>query len=446
MRQLSRRQLLQSTAAGLVLPALPKIIPAMDQPVFPHIHPRIAKFEQLAFGIFVHFGLYSLVGKGEWTMFSHGTPRDEYMKLMSRWSVPDFSGQKLAQLAKSAGAKYVTLTSRHHDGFSLYDTHGLSKWDVTKTPARRDIIRDFVDGCRSEGIVPCLYHTTLDWSDDRFKSDWKGYQQYLRDSVEIICSNYGELGAVWFDGNWSKPEADWELDALYSMIRKLQPETMIINNTGIGEEGKLVHSEIDAVTFERGRATRVSPNKLTNKYITGEMCHTANYHWGIATRDFNMLSPASVIEELCRARAVEANFLMNLGPTGTGAIPDYEQAMFEVVGKWVDLHGGSNNPIYRGKPKDINGEDDDFGLIVNNEAYLFIFDLTATADPRASGTNSRGPGPRKFTGLPPTYVNARWLDSGEELKLEHENGSSVLHATKYPYGTNTVVRIAHLTQ
>lgn len=444
MRHFTRRQIFQSTAAGLITSKFPELSFAMHQQSIPSASTRVKKFEELAFGIFVHVGLYSLVGKGEWTMFSHGTPRDEYMKLMSNWSVPDFSGRKLAQLAKSAGAKYITLTSRHHDGFSLYDTHGLCKWDVTKTPAGRDIVKDFVDGCRAEGIVPCLYHTTLDWSDDRFKSDWKGYQKYLRDSVEIICSNYGELGAVWFDGNWSKPEADWELDALYSMIRKLQPETMIINNTGIGEEGKLVHPEIDAVTFERGRPTPINRAGMS-KYVTGEMCHTANYHWGVATRDFNMLSPASVIEELCRARSAGSNFLMNLGPTATGAIPPYEKAMFEVVGNWVALHGGNQNPIYRGTPQVISGEDDDFGLLLGDNAYLFVFDITATADPRASGTNARGSGPRNFQHIPEKFTKAEWVDSGEALKFERSADSATLTATKYPYGTNTVVRIAKLS-
>ena len=173
--------------------------------------PRVQQFESMAFGIFVHFGLYSLLKKGEWAMHLHNIPRDEYMKLMDEWAVPDFDGRALARLAKEAGAKYITLTSRHHDGFSLYDSRGLCQWDVTKTPAGRDIIKDFTDGCRAEGIIPCLYHTTLDWSEPRFNNDWKGYQQYLRDSVEIICSNYGELGAVWLDGNWSKRDADWEL-------------------------------------------------------------------------------------------------------------------------------------------------------------------------------------------------------------------------------------------
>lgn len=436
--RITRRQLLQTTLA-----AHPAYQLLMSTPTN-QTADRIVNFEKLAFGIFVHYGLYSLLQRGEWAMHLHKIPREEYMKLMDRWEMPDFSGRKLAQLAKASGAKYITLTSRHHDGFSLYDTHGLCPWDVTKTPHKKDIIREFVDGCRAEGIVPCLYHTTLDWSDPRFENDWKGYQSYLRDSVEIICSNYGPLGSVWFDGNWSKRDADWELDKLYSMVRKHQPNALIINNTGIGEEGKLSHPEIDAVTFERGHAERpkIAPG---DKYYTGEMCMTSNYHWGSAANDFNMISPATIIEYLCRTRAAGANFLMNLGPTSTGALPEYESALFHTVGKWIELNGGDKNPIYLRNLEPITGQEEDFGVHADDADYLFVFDLTATADPRASGTNARGSGPREFKNSNKNYTKAVWLDNNEPLKLEPTPTGHILHTTGYPYGTNTVVRIAKLT-
>jgi alpha-L-fucosidase len=437
--QITRRQLLLSPVL-----AHPTFQLLMSSPTLAQTPERIAKFEQLAFGIFVHFGLYSLIQKGEWALHLHNIPQDDYFQLINKFTVPDFSAQKLAQLAKSSGAKYITLTSRHHDGFSLYNTKGLSQLDITKTPTQRDIVREFTDACRAEGIVPCLYHTTLDWTDPRFKNDWKGYQHYLRESVELICSEYGPLGSVWFDGNWSKPDADWELDDLYRTVRKHQPDTLIINNTGIGEEGKLVHPEIDAVTFERGHATRpvIAPG---SKVYTGEMCMTSNFHWGSAGNDFNMISPATVIEYLCRTRAAGANFLMNLGPTETGALPEYESALFHVVGKWINLHGGDQNPIYLRNLDPILGQEEDFGVHAEDADYLFVFDITATADPRASGTNSRGAGPRTFRGVNQKYTRAKWLDSGQELKLEHSSDGSTLHTTGYPYGTNTVVRIAKLS-
>jgi alpha-L-fucosidase len=408
----------------------------------PEPAPRIARFEGLAFGMFVHWGLYSQIGKGEWAKKLHGIPTDEYMRLMQTFTASEFSGRDVARIARSAGMRYVTHTSRHHDGFSLYDTQGLSPYDITHTPAGRDLIADFVGGCRAEGIVPMLYCTTLDWTDPRFENDWKAYQQYLRASVELLCTNYGEIGGFWFDGNWSRPEADWELDALYGVIREHQPEALIINNTGIEHGGALGHPEIDSVTFERGRP-RPLDRRGHPKYVAGEMCHTFNFHWGIATRDFNYLSPAQVIESLCSCRGAGANLLMNVGPNAEGGVPAYERAALARVGDWLALHGGLEGPIYSGRPAGIVGEERDFGLVQGEQAFLYVFDLTATADSRV-GVEARGPGPRTFTGVPERFTGARWVDSGEQLQVERDGDRLVLHATKYPYGTNTVVRVAQL--
>ncbi|MFT7680411.1 MAG: alpha-L-fucosidase, partial [Planctomycetota bacterium] len=295
----------------------------------------------------------------------------------------------------------------------------------------------------AEGIVPMLYCTTLDWSDARFKDDWDGYQQYLRDSVELLCTEYGEIGGFWFDGNWSKRDADWQLDALYGVIRKHQPEALILNNTGIGNGGKLGHMEIDGVTFERGHAQTLDREAL-GKYVTGEMCHTFNFHWGIGAKDFNYLSPAHVIEELCRTRGAGANLLMNVGPTAEGAVPDYERAALARVGEWIELHGGLQGPIYQGLPGGIAGDERDFGLFLEGELYLFCFDITATADSRI-GVPCRGPGARRFAGVPAELGKAVWVDDGSPAKFVREGGTAVLSAAGYPYGTNTVVRVARLS-
>jgi len=406
--------------------------------------PRIELFERMAFGMFVHWGLYSQIGRGEWAKNSQGIATKDYMRLMQTFTAKEFSGRSLARVARRAGMKYVTLTSRHHDGFSLYGTQGLSPYDVTKTPAGRDLILDFVEGCREEGIVPMLYCTTLDWSDPRFENDFPAYQQYLRASIEILCKNYGTIGGFWFDGNWSKPDADWETDALYAVIREHQPVAMIINNTGIGEGGKVGHPEIDSVTFERGLAEPIDRTGH-DKYVAGEMCHTMNFHWGVATADFNYLSPAHVIENLCLCRRAGANLLMNVGPTAEGGIPPYERAALARVGDWLAIHGGNDGPLYHGKPAGIVGAERDFGLVQGgDEVYLFIFDLTRTADTRAH-VSSRGPGKRSFAGVPGKWSGAEWLDNGEKLKVDQRGDQLVLHATAYPYGTNTVVRVARLT-
>jgi alpha-L-fucosidase len=419
---------------------------AAEGTAVPTPEPRVDRFERLAFGMFVHWGLYSQIGRGEWAKHFQKVPTDEYMRLMATFTAAEFSGRDLARMAKRAGMKYITLTSRHHDGFSLYDTRGLSPYDVTHTPAGRDLVRDFVEGCRAEGIVPMLYCTTLDWSEPRFASNFPAYLQYLRNSIELLCTRYGPLGGFWFDGNWSNKDADWEEAALYAVIRKHQPEAMIVNNTGIEAGGRLGNPEIDSVTFERGRPKPLD-RRGDAKYVAAEMCHTMNFHWGIGHQDFNYLSPAHVIEELCLARRAGANLLMNVGPTASGRLPDYEAAAFARVGDWIRLHGGDDGPIYLGRPTTITGEGDDFALQQGDDLYLFVTGLTLTANTHAHGGGARGPGQRAFAGVERPYANAAWLDNGEVLQFEYDPASRelTLHATGYPYGTNTVVRVAKLT-
>ncbi len=467
--QLSRRQLLErSSLLSLAAASPPWVAGRRGQPGgawrvveqevaqqaeqgaqdLPSPSPRVARFERLAFGMFVHWGLYSQLAAGEWAMNAQGLASEPYMELMKSFTAEGFDGRALARLAKRAGMGYITLTSRHHDGFSLYDTRGLSAHDVTHTPAGRDLVLDFVEGCRAEGIVPMLYCTTLDWTDARFDADFPAYQQYLRDSIEVLATQYGELGGFWFDGNWSRPDADWELDRLYGVVRAHQPQAMILNNTGIDAGGRVGHPEIDSVTFERGRPEALD-RRGHPKYVAGEMCHTLNFHWGIAEKDFNYLSPAHVIEELCNCRRAGANLLLNIGPDAAGRVPALEAAILGRVGDWIDLHGGSQGPVYQGLPSGIVGDQRDFGLRLEDDVYLFVFDLTPTADTRAhppAGT-VRGPGARVFQGLAGDYTKAVWLDNGEALQVEMEPGSGrvTLQATAYPYGTNTVVRVARLS-
>ena len=194
------------------------------------IHQRVKNFETMGFGMFVHFGIYSQLGRGEW--IRNNMTREDYEPIYKTFNPKPTWAKELAAAAKGAGCRYITLTSRHHDGYSLYDTCGLSDYDAPHS-CGRDLIREFVDACREEGIIPFFYHTLLDWHEETFETDFPAYLQYLRRSVELLCTNYGPIGGLWFDGTWSKPKGtDWEEDALYGTIRKYQPEAIIVNNTG----------------------------------------------------------------------------------------------------------------------------------------------------------------------------------------------------------------------
>ena len=216
------------------------------------VHQYVKDFENMGLGMFVHFGVYSTLGKGEWVMHQYKIPRDEYRSYAPNFSPELDWAEKLVVTAKNAGCKYITLTSRHHDGFSLYDTCGLNDYSTVNFVGR-DLVREFVDACNAHGIIPFFYHTYLDWYDERFDSDFPAYLDFLRKSVELLCTRYGKIGGIWFDGKWSKKDADWEEDAMYSMIRRYQPEAIIVNNTGLSALGELGHIELDSVTFERGK-------------------------------------------------------------------------------------------------------------------------------------------------------------------------------------------------
>ena len=225
-------------------------------------------------------------GKGEWAKFCLKIDDESYDAARKQFCPKADWAAELVRTAKDAGCRYITLTTRHHDGYSLYDTCGLNEYD-TVHDCGRDLVREFVDACRAGGIVPFFYHTLLDWHEKTYQTDFQAYLRYLRSSVELLCRNYGEIGGFWFDGKWNKPDADWEEDALYGMIRRYQPDTILINNTGLEGRGQLGNIELDSVTFERGKP---QPINLADspKYIASEMCEVTCDHWGYAREELNI--------------------------------------------------------------------------------------------------------------------------------------------------------------
>lgn len=401
---------------------------------------RIANFEKMGFGMFIHWGLYSQLGKGEWIKDCENIPMDEYKKLMNTFTAEDFDAEKIVLAAKNAGCKYITLTTRHHEGFSLYDTKGLSDFDAPKSPAKRDLIKEFVDACNKHGIKPFFYHTTLDWYNPDFYNDFDTYLEYLRKSVEILCTNYGEIGGLWFDGNWSKPaDTDWKLDDLYGTIRKHQPEAMIINNTGLGARGELGHPEIDSVTFEQGRPTPMDRSGM-KKYITAEMCYTLNNHWGIGANDFDYKAPSELIKALCDCRKVGANYLLNIGPTAQGAIQPIQEEYLKIMGRWMDLFGEA---VYEGKPYYTNDKNEDFALKADDGTiYLFVYNLKIKGSENVVTDTTNGL-EREFI-CDKKVQSIEWMDNGEQLSFTQDGNKLSVSCTGFNYGSHYCVRVARV--
>ncbi len=400
---------------------------------------RVKEFEELGFGMFVHWGLYSQLGMGEWAMHIHRIPKEEYKKLFDTFTASDFHADELVLTAKAAGAKYIVLTTRHHEGFSLYDTNGLNEYDAPHSPAGRDLVREYVEACNHYGILPFFYHTTLDWWHPDFNGDFEKYLLYLNQSVEVLCKNYGPIGGFWFDGNWSRPDEDWHEDELYATIRRYQPEAIIVNNTGLSHRGAVGNPEIDSVTFEQGRPVPMDRDGM-DKYLAAEMCQTINDHWGTGNCDFHNKSTAELIETLCACRKVGANYLLNIGPTAQGGIDPLQKYTLACIGRWISLYEPA---IRAAKPCGITGEGKDFALRDGNRLYFFIHNLGIGGDAHVTVD---GVGGRicTFNGIFSPVHTVRWMDNHEELRLTQNtaDGTLTLHATNFPYGQNMIVRVA----
>lgn len=389
----------------------------------------IENFKRLGFGMFNHFGLYSLIGRGEWVLENCAYDREKYNALIDKFNVRKDWAKKLVKTAKDAGCKYITLTTRHHDGFSLYDTQGLNDFDAPHSACKRDLIREFVEECNAQGIVPFFYHTLLDWRNRDYKDNFPKYIDYLVKSIEILCTSYGKVGGFWFDGMWDKPNEDWQQDRLYGTIRKYQPNAMIIDNTGLNALGQTGHIEIDSVTFERGKPGFADVSKKT---IAGEMCDGMTDHWGYTENDICMKSTRDLVEALIDCRKFDCNFLLNTGLMGNGLIPAAEKENLLAIGKWIKANKGF---IYAARSSDLTAENAD--ILTDGEWYYAVIKRV----PMAANCNVARTEDNKTVTLntDKKILSAKWLDSGERVKLSGRNSFDVL---PFPYGVSLGARVA----
>ncbi len=398
----------------------------------------IADFEKLGMGMFIHWGLYSQIGQGEWIYDSDKLDMNEYKKLADTFTAEDFDADEIALTAKNAGCRYAVLTTRHHEGFSLFDTQGLSDFDVMHTPCKRDLVKEFADACRRHGIVPFFYHTTLDWYNTDFENDFDKYLDYLNKSVEILCKNYGKIGGLWFDGNWSKPDSNWKEDELYGTIRKYQPEAMIINNTGLNARGEPGHIEIDSVTYEQGRPEPMNRDGM-RKYLAAEMCETLNDHWATATMDFNYKSPSYLIKNICLCRKVGANYLINIGPLAQGAVDPYQRELMKLIGKWVSVY---KEALYDVKPYPVVSSNENFILKGDNgKLYLFCMNPSRIGDINVL-VGGKSVSLCAFKNVKDKVKSIKWIDNGEFLRFTQTDDMLSVDFSDLKYGLSYCVRVA----
>ncbi len=301
-------------------------------------------FQDAKFGMFIHWGVYSVLGRGEWVMHNEKIPIVEYEKLAPQFNPNEFNAAEWVALAKAAGVRYITITSKHHDGFAMFGTK-QGPWNIVDaTPFRRDPLKELADECRKQGIKLFFYHSELDWhhldyaAGESDPAAFNRYLDYMDAQVRELLTNYGPVGGIWFDGFWDRPNAEWRLEKTYATIHALQPAALIGNNHHrqpfAGEDFQMFEKDLPGQkTAEWNKAdTPVSALPL-------ETCDTINSAWGYDSRDKNFKSPKQLIHYLVRAAGYNANLLLNVGPMPNGKIqPEFVERL-RAVGEWTQKNG-----------------------------------------------------------------------------------------------------------
>lgn len=302
-------------------------------------------FRKATLGIFIHWGIYSILGRGEWVMENERIPIRQYEKLKQSFNPVRFDADQWIRLFKVSGANYLTFTTKHHDGFCMYDSK-LTDYKVTNTPFQRDPLKELTEAARNHGIKVFFYYSLLDWHHpDYYPLGWTGqfagrgeigiwdrYLDYYIGQVKELCTRYGDIGGLWFDGLWDKPDAEWRLGELYEMIHSLQPSALIGNNHHLdpfpGEDFQIFEQDLPGENTAGFNVARVSNLPL-------ETCLTINNSWGYNASDKNYKSVEYLVEYIRKARSLGANILLNVGPLPHGTIDPEQKERLIGIGKWI---------------------------------------------------------------------------------------------------------------
>ncbi len=308
-------------------------------------------FQDAKLGMFIHWGVYSILGDGEWVMNNQRIDKQTYQKLPAFFNPINYDPKEWVALAKAAGMKYITITSKHHDGFAMFDSK-LTDWDIVdRTPYKKDVLKMLADECKKEGIKLFFYHSQLDWFQENYfprgntgqtagrpdKGDWYEYLDFMDGQLTELLTNYGEIGGIWFDGHWDKKDSDWRLDKTYGLIHRLQPGCLIGSNHHLtpfpGEDFQMFEKDLP------GQKTTGFNQEQTVGQLPLETCETMNNSWGFNLQDKNYKSTKNLIQYIVKAAGLNSNFLLNVGPMPDGKIqPEFVTTLKE-IGSWINRNG-----------------------------------------------------------------------------------------------------------
>lgn len=305
------------------------------------------------FGIFLHWGIYSMFGQGEWYL-NYGPLHSEYSKAAAAFYPANFNADQWAEAISDSGARYICFTSRHHDGFSMFKTAESEYNIVDATPFKRDILKELAEACGKHNLKLHLYYSHLDWGRDDYPqgrtghttgrdstvSDWPRYYEFMNRQLTELLTGYGPIRAIWFDGWWDHDEDatpfDWQLDEQYAMIHRLQPHCLVGNN-----HHQTPFPGEDIQIFERdipGQNTAGLSGQDISK-LPLETCQTMNGMWGYKITDTDYKDTPTLIRYLVSTAGMGANLLLNIGPQPDGQLPATALERLRDMGQWLKVNG-----------------------------------------------------------------------------------------------------------
>ncbi len=388
MKTAFRKSFLLATLCGGLLTGQAQTVSADYTPTAENLQAR-HEFADSKFGIFLHWGIYSLFAQGEWYMTNANLSKDEYAKAADAFYPHRFDAKAWVSAFKAAGAKYICFTTRHHDGFSMWNTQ-YSDYNIMNTPYGRDILQQLANECHLQGIRLHLYYSHIDWTRDDYPmgrtgrgtgkdprlANWDSYYDFMNNQLRELLTNYGEVGAIWFDGHWDRDQDsipfDWQLGPQYELIHQLQPACLVGNNHHLspfpGEDIQIFERDVPGENKAGLSGQSVADLPL-------ETCQTMNGMWGYKVADQNYKSTPELIRLLVRTAAKGANLLLNIGPQPNGELPAAALQRLQEIGAWTRVNGKA---IYGTRAGGIAQGDTIVSTRRGETLYLHVLDPSLT--------------------------------------------------------------------
>jgi alpha-L-fucosidase len=406
-----------------------------------------SQFQDDKFGLFIHWGVFSILGDAEWVMNNENIPVKDYTKLMDFFNPTQFDASAWVGMAKNAGMKYITLITRHHDGFSMWNTK-YSDFNIMNTPYKKDVVKMIADECHKQGIQLFLYYSILDWRRDDYSwwtgrtgqgtgrathGDWDDYIKFMKNQLTELLTNYGEIAGIWFDGYWDQtapegatdrtPKVDWHLPEIYALIHKLQPQCLVGNNHHLsplpGEDFQMFERDLPGQN-KSGLSFQKASDQLPL-----ETCETMNGSWGFNIKDDKYKSSPALIHYLVNAAGRNANFLLNVGPMPNGVIQQEFQDTLKEVGKWLRQYGES---IYGTRGNVMPPQD--WGVVTSKNKMVYVHILKDSTRPII------------ITGIDKKIKSCKLMGKDQDIKYKQDKNGVTINLDRTPLDkVDTIIEI-----